>query len=239
VLTKFVEDRADTFLAATRLTSRLESADRATAAEEVVQRANVFSSTYQTKDVEGKKWRYTYKTCPLVWDTGASAGLTPFWCDFIDSMKCQILVNDIARTNMVTGIGTTLHKFWMNGEAIYLPCLSYHLPSGEVRLFSPQTYHKKLYGGHSSVFGDRVVKMVDNLSIEVDRMINESACTFEEIKEIGPYMKSALQQYERKTDFLGSWSACDFSTGGVSSAMTNKNDVSFGLKMFCSMRIEI
>ena len=42
VLTKFVQDRADTFLAATRLTSRLESADRATAAEEVVQPANVF-----------------------------------------------------------------------------------------------------------------------------------------------------------------------------------------------------
>ena len=36
VLTKFVEDRADTFLAATRSTLRLESADRATEAEEVV-----------------------------------------------------------------------------------------------------------------------------------------------------------------------------------------------------------
>ena len=125
----------------------------------------------------------------------------------------------------------------MNGEAISLPCLSYHLPSAEVRLFSPQTYHK-LYGGHSSVFGDRVVKMIDNLSIEVDidptggnvPMIHESACTSEEIKEIGPYMKSALQQYERKTDFLGSWSTSDFSTWGVSSTMTNKNDVSFGLR---------
>ena len=55
VLTKFVEDRADTFLAATRLMSKLESVDRAKATEEVVQQANVFSSTYQTKDIEGKK----------------------------------------------------------------------------------------------------------------------------------------------------------------------------------------
>ena len=84
---------------------------------------------------------------------------------------------------MVIGIGTTLHKLWVNGEVIYLPCLSHHLPSAEIRLFSPQTYHK-LYGGHSSVFGDRVVKMIDNLSIEVDidpgggnvPMVHTSAC---------------------------------------------------------------
>ena len=125
---------------------------------------------------------------------------------------------------MVIEIGTTLHKFWVNGEAIYRPCLSYHLPSAEVRLFSPQTYHK-LYGGHSSVFGDPVVKMIDNLSIEVDidpaggnvPMIHESACTAEEIKEIGPYMRSALHQYERKTEFLGNWSTSDFSNLGVGS----------------------
>ena len=80
--------------------------------------------------------------------------------------------------------------------------------------------------------------MIDNLSIEVDidptggnvPMIHESACTSEEIKEIGPYMKSVVQQYERKTDFPGSWSSSNFSTRGVSSTMTNKNGVSFGLR---------
>ena len=87
-----------------------------------------------------KRKRSTFKNCPLVWDTGASFGLTPFRNDFIDYIECSIPVNDIARTNIVVGIGTTLHKFNMNGEAVYLPCLSYHLPSAEVRLFSPQTY---------------------------------------------------------------------------------------------------
>ena len=114
-------------------------------------------------------------------------------------MECQTPVNDIARTNMVIGIGTTLCKFWVNGEAIYLPCLSHHLPSAEVHLFSPQTYHK-LHGGHSSIFEDRVVKMIDNLSMEGDidpaggnvPMIHESACTAEEIEESGPYTRSAL-----------------------------------------------
>ena len=155
MLTKFVEDRADTFLAANRLKSKLESADRSRVAEEVVQRASIFSSTYQTKYNDTGRRRHTHKTCPLVWDAGASAGMTPFRCDFVDYMKCQIPVNDTARTNMVVGVGTTLHKFIVDGDPVYLPCLSYHLPTAEIRRFSPQTYHT-LYGGHSTVFGDRV-----------------------------------------------------------------------------------
>ena len=49
VSTKFVKDRVNTFLAAARLKSKLESADRSRVAEEVVQRASIFTSTYQTK----------------------------------------------------------------------------------------------------------------------------------------------------------------------------------------------
>ena len=91
----------------------------------------------------------------MVWDTGASFGLTPFCGDFIDYVECCIPVNDIARTNMVIGIGIgiTLHKFKINGEDVFILCLSYHLPTAEVCLFSPQTYHT-LYGRHSAVFGN-------------------------------------------------------------------------------------
>ncbi len=51
------------------------------------------------------------KTLILIWDTGASAGLTPFQSDFIDYVKCEIDVRDITKVNKVVGIGTTLHKF--------------------------------------------------------------------------------------------------------------------------------
>ena len=61
----------------------------------------------------------------------------------------------IAHTNTLAGIGTMLHELKTNGEDIYLLCLSYHLPSADARLFSPQTFHT-LYGGHSAVFGDSV-----------------------------------------------------------------------------------
>jgi len=65
-----------------------------------------------------------YWNCPLVWDTGASFGLTPFHGNLIDYAECRIPVNDIKETNVVIGMGTTLHKFEIAGEPIWLPYLS-------------------------------------------------------------------------------------------------------------------
>ena len=47
----------------------------------------------------------------LVWDTGASYGLTLFKSDFIDYVKCDIPVKYVNKVNRVIGIGKTLHKF--------------------------------------------------------------------------------------------------------------------------------
>jgi len=100
------------------------------------------------------------KTLILIWDTGGSVGLTTFRSDFIDYVECDIEVHDVTKVNKVIGIGTTLHKF-VNAASnnIYLPCVSYHLPSTDVRLFSPQVYHQ-IYGRHSIVNGDEVVMRV-------------------------------------------------------------------------------
>ena len=169
VIDSFIEEHDDTFLSATQLNNKMESADRTKSAEEVVQRMCTAQKSYGFESLEisqAKREKACFLTCPLVWDTGASFGLTPFREDFIDYVKCNIPVNDIARTNMVIGIGTTLHKFSLDGEPVYLPCLSYHLPSAAIRLFSPQTYHK-LYGGHSAVFGDKAVTMIDRMSIPI------------------------------------------------------------------------
>ncbi len=78
----------------------------------------------------------------LIWDMGASFGLTPFCSDFIDYVECKIPVCDVTKVNKVIGIGTTLHKFTdTDNNHVYLPCVLYHLPETDVRLFSPQTYH--------------------------------------------------------------------------------------------------
>ena len=98
-----------------------------------------------TSKVGSSFMKATFRECPLVWDTG------------------------IARTNMVVEMGTMLHKFQVDGEPIWLPCLSYHLPSAEIRLFSPQTY-QTLYGGHSVFQGDRIEIFVGEhrISISID-----------------------------------------------------------------------
>ncbi len=61
------------------------------------------------------------KTLILVWDIGASAGLMPFWSDFIAFVECEIDVCDITKVNKVVGIGTTLHKF-MDNNGNHVTC---------------------------------------------------------------------------------------------------------------------
>ena len=62
----------------------------------------------------------------LIWDTGASYGLTLFRSDFFDYVKFDISVKDVTKINRAIGIGTTLHKFInSNGKEVFLPCVSY------------------------------------------------------------------------------------------------------------------
>jgi hypothetical protein len=83
----------------------------------------------------------TFENCPvgggkldprsliLIWDTGASYGLTLFCSDFIDYVECDIPVRDVTKVNKVIKIGVTLHKFTRtDGKPVFLPCVSYHLP---------------------------------------------------------------------------------------------------------------
>ncbi len=107
------------------------------------------------------------KSLILIWVTGASYGLTPFRSDFIDYAKCEIPVRDVTKVNTVIGIGTTLHKFTdINGNPVYLPCVSYHLPKTDVRLFSPQTYHQ-MHGGYSEVHSDCIHMLLKTSTIKI------------------------------------------------------------------------
>ena len=151
--------------------------------------------------------------CALVWDMGASFGLTPFRGNILDYVECEIAVRNIAHENMIVGVCATLHKFQIDGEDIFLPCLSYHSSSAEVRLFSLQTYHT-LYCGHTVVGGDKVETFLDHLKIGVGidqersnlPMVHNCAVSAQEMKEHGPHIRSALPQYKRQVDFLGGWS---------------------------------
>ena len=65
------------------------------------------------------------------------------------------------------------HRFVdTNGNDVYLPCVSYHLPLTDVRLFLPQIYHQ-LHGGNSVVNSNEVEmkfwKEGAAISIPIDR----------------------------------------------------------------------
>ncbi len=75
-----------------------------------------------------------FKHTPLIWDTGATHGLTPFLKDFLHYHPCDIPVKDsISKVNWVIGVGTVMHKFRAtNGKDIFLPGVSFHLPTADI-----------------------------------------------------------------------------------------------------------
>ena len=141
----------------------------------------------------------------------------------------QIMVTDIAHWNTVIGIGTTLHKFKVDGNDIYLPCLSYHLPSAEVWLYSPQTFHT-VYGGHSTVNGNEIKIFINHLRVHVKincensnaPMIFDCSVSAKEMCDTGPFIRSALTQYEHKVDFLGGWSSSNYKDWKLASMTVDK-----------------
>jgi hypothetical protein len=95
-------------------------------------------------------------------------GLTPFCSDFIDYVECDVPVRDVTKVNKVIGIGTTIHKFTdINGNPVFLPCVSYHLPQMDVCLFSPQSYYQ-MHGGYSEVYGQSIIMKLHTSSIHID-----------------------------------------------------------------------
>jgi hypothetical protein len=151
-------------------------------------------------------------TLILIWDTGASFGLSPFRSDFIDYVECDIPVRDVTKVNKVIGIGTTVHRFTdTNGNPVFLPCVSYHLPQTDVRLFSPQTYHQ-MHGGYSEVYGQSVQMKLRTSSIHIDiirdhanlPVVHDSYVSEKAKHGLGPIMRSGLCRARLSAlDFFG------------------------------------
>ena len=64
------------------------------------------------------------KNLVLVWYKGSLFGFTPFRSDFIDCVKCDIIVKGVKKLNQFIGIGTTLHNFVdSRGKYFFLLCV--------------------------------------------------------------------------------------------------------------------
>ncbi len=143
---------------------------------------------------------------------GALFGLTLFWSNFINYVECGILVHDVTKVDKVIGIGTTLHKFTnTDGNPVYLPCILYHLPEIDVRLFSPQTYHQ-IHGGYSEVYGQSIQMKIhtSTIAISISRDLTNLPVVFDSFvtekaqRALGACMRSGLCQTGLSAlDFFG------------------------------------
>jgi len=98
----------------------------------------------------------------------------------------------------------------VSGKEIHLPMVAYHLPTTNIRLFSPQVFHQ-LHGGSSHIVSDMGVEVQVNMkfqrldeyetvNIKIDRncgnvpIVENVSCTDEERKEIGPKLGAYYQR---------------------------------------------
>ena len=115
VLNEFCCERGSTFLSAAKLMQQFGTLSLEEGVQFTVKRLNILQPAGSTNGSHTAKCA-TFKSCPLVWDTGASFGLTSFRRDFLDYDEYKITVHDIVHTNTVIGIGTMLHKFKCDGH---------------------------------------------------------------------------------------------------------------------------
>ena len=87
------------------LESNISSSFSSEDAERTVLRANLMATHLKTYEMNGGVSKPTFEDMPLIWDTGASSGLTPFEADFLTYEKCDIPIKDVSQTNRVIGMG--------------------------------------------------------------------------------------------------------------------------------------
>ncbi len=186
------------YLQLSRLLSKFKSIDHEKNISSCIARVAALRGTFENRNVGGGN--LDPRSVILIWDTGASYGLTPFRSDFIDYVECDIPVRDVTKVNKVIGIGTTLHKFTdTDGKPVFLPCVSYHLPQTDVRLFSPQTYHQ-MHGGHSEVYAESIQMKLrtSTISITIEQgltnlpVVHDSFVSEKAKRGLGPLMRSGL-----------------------------------------------
>ena len=175
-----------------------------------VNRMNMFRARFLESGGCLKHNDLAFTSMPMVWDTGASFGLTPFREDFIDYEPCRIPVMDIKSTNYVIGVGTVLWKVKdTDGRLVYVPGIAYHLPTAEIRLTSPQSYHQR-WGGRSELDGNSVRMLLPSscptldfhtIKIPIETgasnlpMMFDVSCSKEERLRVGPKIRSAMIQH--------------------------------------------
>jgi hypothetical protein len=106
--------------------------------------------------------------------------------------------------------GHDRHKFTdTKGLPVYLPCVSYHLPQMDVRLFSPHTYHQ-MHGGYSKVYGDCIKMLLNTLKIQIQIVQEKHNLPVVFDSYVSPKMKKTLASSMRSGLCHSQLNALDF-----------------------------
>ena len=89
-----------------RLLNTFKSQDHTRAAQHVVSYMNHHIHLFLNAGQSRMDMVKSFERTLLVWDSGASFGLTLFCADFIDYAECDIDVKDNSKLNKVIGFGT-------------------------------------------------------------------------------------------------------------------------------------
>ena len=149
-------------------------------------------------------------TTPLVFDTGATNDLTPYRADFLDYQKVDLDVKAVGSVGKIVGFGTVLYRFKTRcGHCVYRPGLAYHMPSADIRLFSPQA-NIQVYGGSATLEGRMLTYTLPDgrlVDIELDNqsnlpLVHDFVCNSEEHRIEGTrFMNSHSLYYNQTVSF--------------------------------------
>lgn len=98
-------------------------------------------SAYTTQDL--------HTTPPLIVDSGASKCITPLRSDFVKYRPSTAVIHGLSSTCNVAGEGiVNWNVIDTEGNQVPIQVPGYHIPTADVRLFSPQDFFKR-FDGHS------------------------------------------------------------------------------------------
>jgi hypothetical protein len=161
-----------------------------------------------------------YRNIPAIVDSGASHGLTFSRHDFITYEKCHITVKAVGAENTVIGMGIVLYKMRAtNGNICLVPGIAYHLPSCNLRLMSPQSYHQT-YKGFSQLDGSEYTFFLAPAANGPERheiripindktnlpMIFDVSTTGKEKSDAKPFFVNSIRMHQHFSGmFFGTW----------------------------------
>eukprot|EP00978_Attheya_sp_CCMP212_P020389 scaffold58309_cov49-Attheya_sp.AAC.3 len=105
---------------------------------------------------------------PLIVNMGALVCITPYRSDFMDYHKMDTKIRGLSSNNAVDGRGTihwTLRDTF--GHNTVVEVQAYHVPTAEIRLFSPQAYFKKNKGKIIVDGKHSVLKNINGVDLQI------------------------------------------------------------------------